>query len=37
MIVPLAIAPPAHIVTRADEASRRSSSCSAVVSNRVPV
>ena len=37
MIVPLAIAPPAHIVTSALDASRRSSSCRAVVSSRVPV
>ena len=37
MIVPDACAPPAHIETSAVVASRRSSSCSAVVSNRVPV
>ena len=37
MIVPDACAPPAHIEIRAVEASRRSSSCSAVVSRRVPV
>ena len=37
MIVPVAIAPPAHIEINARCASRRSSSCSAVVIRRVPV
>lgn len=37
MIVPVAMAPPAHIVINAVVASRRSSSCNAVVINRVPV
>jgi len=34
MIVPVDSAPPAHIVISAVDASRRSSSCSAVVINR---
>ena len=37
MMVAVAIAPPAHMVISAVVASRRSSSCSAVVSSRAPV
>src|SRR5690242_7012744 len=37
MMVAVAMAPPAHMVTRAVPAPRRSSSCSAVVSSRAPV
>ena len=37
MMVPVASAPPQHMLTSASEASRRSSSCSAVVMRRLPV
>jgi hypothetical protein len=37
MMVAVAMAPPAHMVIRAVLASRRSSSCSAVVISRAPV
>ena len=37
MMVAVDIAPPAHMVTSAVDASRRSSSCRAVVSSRDPV
>jgi hypothetical protein len=37
MMVAVAMAPPAHMVISAVLASRRSSSCSAVVSSRAPV